>query len=169
MRTLPTRCLNLIVLLALSATCLPQLRAGTRLEPTQGQTKEAAIAKINQLLQQSGYTFHKAADNVWVVNRKGANIGAFDVLVAVETHYVLMGVVVAKKDRMRMTGDLTFKLLRLAHSTDYVKVGLDNDEDLFVRIEVRLRLFDLQSLKDMIEDVSTASDKAYLGVKPFLK
>jgi hypothetical protein len=168
MRTLPTRFLNLIVLVALSVTCLPQLQAGTRVQPT-GQTKEAAIAKINQLLQQSGYNFRKATDTVWVINRHGANIGDFQVLVAVDTNFVMMGVVVAKKDQMRMTSDLTFKLLRLAHTIDYVKVGLDDDEDLFVRTEARARLFDLQSLKDTVEDITTAADKAYLEVKPFLK
>jgi hypothetical protein len=168
MRTLPTRCLNLIVLLALSAICLPQLRAGAR-EPTHGQTKEAAIAKVNQLMVQAGYTFRKPRDGVWVVNRHGATIGDFEILVAADATYILMGVVVAKKAQLRMTGDLTFKLLRLAHAVDYVKVGLDDDEDLFVRTEVRIRLFDLQSLKDTVEDVSTAADRAYLEIKPFLK
>ena len=99
----------------------------------------------------------------------GANIGDFQILVGGDENYMLMGVVVAKKSQMRMSGELTFKLLRLAHAIDYVKLGLDDDEDLFVRTEVRIRLFDLQSLKDAVEDVSSAADKAYLAVKPFLK
>jgi hypothetical protein len=167
MKHLPAHSLNLLLVFALSAAFPSRLQARTP-DPTRAQTKAANAAKIAQLLAQSGYTFRKASDDVWVVNGHGKNIGDFGILVAADVNYALLGVVVAKKNQMNMTFDLTFKLLRLAHSIDYVKVGLDDDQDLFVRTEIRTRLFDLQSLKDTIEDVSTAADKAYVEVKPFL-
>jgi hypothetical protein len=81
---------------------------------------------------------------------------------------VVLGVIVAAKKNMRLTSDLSFKLLRLAHATGYVKVGLDDDEDLYVRTELRVRMLDLEDFQAAVEDVNSDADKAAAEVKPFL-
>lgn len=52
-----------------------------------------------------------------------------------------------------------YKLLRLSHSIDYVKIGLDDDEDLFVRTEVKTKLMDLQEFKAIVENCIRAYGK----------
>jgi hypothetical protein len=62
-----------------------------------------------------------------------------------------------------------FKLLKLNYSTEFAKTGLDDDEDLFVRIEMRSDLVDSTHFKNMIADVTKTADEAYSVVKPHLK
>lgn len=164
MKTLASRSINLLLVLVTSATFLLPLQARTRFA-----FQAQATAKIDQLLKDAGYDAQRKRDDIWVINRKGKNIGDFGVIVSAQAGYVLVGVLVARKAELRMTSELSLKLLRLADLIDFVKVGLDSDEDLFVRTEIRTRLVDQQSLKEVIEDVCTAADKAYAEVKPFLK
>ena len=90
-------------------------------------------------------------------------------LLAVGEDFVVVGVIVAVKDNMRSSADLSFRLLKLNHSADYVKVGFDEDDDLFVRVEERIRIVDLQEFKAMVEKVDSSADTAYETVKPFLR
>lgn len=80
-----------------------------------------------------------------------------------------MGVIVATKKTMNTTSDMMFKLLKLNHSLDYVKIGFDDDDDLFVRGEVKTRQLDLQEFKEGVERVSTDADQIYEAIKPYLK
>ena len=164
MKTLVSHLINLLLVLAISTAFLLPLQARPRIA-VQGSKD---TAKIEQLLKDAGLDPQKKRDDIWVINRHGKNIGDFGVIVAAQSSYLLVGVLVARKGEMRSNTELNFKLLRLADSIDFVKIGLDGDEDLFVRTEIRTRLIDQQSLKEVIEDVSAAADKTYVEIKPFL-
>jgi hypothetical protein len=119
-------------------------------------------------LERSGYTYKKAADNVWVVNFHGNSLTDIDVFVTSAENLVVIGAVVAPKKSMKVTPEMMHKLLRLAHDIDRVKIGLDDDEDLFVRSEVAARLFDLEEFKSDIEQVAAGTDKVHAAIKPYL-
>lgn len=119
-------------------------------------------------MKDAGYVAQRKRDDIWVINRNEKNIGDFGVIVFAQPNFVLVGVLVARKNDMQLTTELNYKLLRLADSTEFVKFGLDSEGNLFVRQEIRTRLVDQQSLKELIEDVCAAADKTYGEIKPFL-
>src|SRR5712691_6548573 len=87
----------------------------------QAKTDARLVAKLAQILEQSGYTYRKAAENVWVVNFKGKSLSEINVFVTSAEDLVVMGAVVAPKKSMRVTPEMMFKLLRLVHDIDRVK------------------------------------------------
>jgi hypothetical protein len=136
-----------------------------RLPQTHSDAK--VVSKLAQILDQSGYTYRKAADNVWVVTFNGNSLKEIPVLVTSTDDLIIMGVVLAEKKSMRMTPELMHTLLKLPNNMDRIKIGLDNDEDLFVRIEVPSRFFDLQEFKTDMAQVAAASDQVHAAIKPF--
>jgi hypothetical protein len=127
-------------------------------------------AKTAQFLEQYGGTYTKASDSVWVVPFKGKSLGSFDVYVATDSkaNLLLIGVTVAKKQNLKSSQTLFHQLLKYNHSADYVKVGLDDDEDLFLRAELNAKTTDFQSFKETLEQVAAATDGLYAQIKPNL-
>ena len=133
----------------------------------QGATAQSS-AKVEQWLKQSGLNYTKAADNVWLVKSKGNALQDFNTLVATNEGVVVIGVVMANKKDFKMSQDLLFKILKLNHDYDFVKIGFDNDDDLFVRLERKVRTLDLEEFKACYSEVTVASDRLYTEIKPFL-
>src|SRR5438105_2839894 len=79
------------------------------------------VAKLAQILERSGYTYKKAADNVWVANFKGDSLTDIHVIVTSAEGLIVMGVVVAEKSAMQVTPEMMRKLLKLTHEIDRVK------------------------------------------------
>jgi hypothetical protein len=155
--------------LALMAMILSSVSFNLHAQPV-GQSKPdpRVVAKLAQILERSGYTYKKAADNVWVVNFHGSSLSDIDVFVTSAENLVVIGAVVAPKKSMKVTPEMMHKLLRLAHDIDRVKIGFDDDEDLFVRSEVAARLFDLDEFKSDIEQVAAGTDKVHAAIKSYL-
>jgi hypothetical protein len=123
---------------------------------------------VGQLLDQSGYTYTKHSDTVWSINRRGNYLSEFKVVIGTGNDLMVTFVTVAKKAQLKRSEDLLFMLLRLDHEFDYVKVGLDDDQDLFVRVDSSPRLLDLQEFKATVEQVAKSADEVYGKVRPFL-
>jgi hypothetical protein len=119
-------------------------------------------------LERSGYTYRNAGDNVWVVDFKGKSLSEINVFVTSAEELVVMGAVVAPKKSMKVTPEMMHKLLRLVHDIDRVKIGFDDDEDLFVRAEVAARIFDLEEFKSDMEQVAAGTDKVHAAIKTYL-
>jgi len=124
--------------------------------------------KVAQLLDQSGYTYTRRNDTAWSINRRGNSLSEFKVIIGVGDDLMVTFVTVAKKAQMNRSQDLLLTLLRQDHEYDYVKVGLDRDDDLFVRIDSNARLLDLQEFKATVEQVAHSADDLYKQVRPFL-
>lgn len=133
------------------------------------QSRQADAVRVEQLLQQSGYNYRKVSDGVWVIERQGKNLPKFTIIFASGTGFLVAGVIVAPKNTMNVTSEMMFKLLKLNHTFDYVKIGFDDDDDLFVRWEVKTRQLDLQEFKEGVERVSADADQTYQTIKPYLK
>jgi hypothetical protein len=133
------------------------------------QDNSATQAKIAALLEKSGYKFAKVDSNVWTIPFNGKAMGEFRLFVTSTSDLVLIGAVVAEKDSLRLTADAMRTLLQKAHELDRVKVGIDNDGDVFVRAEVSARVFDLVELKAVTEQVAAAADEVRAAIKPYFK
>jgi RAB protein geranylgeranyltransferase component A len=140
-----------------SGTPLPQ----TKIDPQ-------VVSKLAQILEHSGYTYRKAADNVWVVTFKGKSKADIQVFVTSAENLIVMGTVVATKASMKVTPELMFKLLRIVHDIDRVKIGFDDDEDLFLRAEVTNKCFDVDAFKSTMDQISAGTDKVYAAIKAHL-
>jgi hypothetical protein len=154
-----------LMMTAIGAILLPRVSSAPL---PQAKSDPQVVAKLAQILERSGYAYRKAADNVWVVSFKGKSLADIQVFVTSAENLIVMGAVVAPKSSMKVTQEMLFKLLRLTHDIDRVKIGLDDDEDLFVRAEVTARCFDLEEFKASMEQVSAGTDKVHAAIKTYL-
>jgi hypothetical protein len=87
------------------------------------------------------------------------------VLIAEQSDMVIIGTVVRPKATLDTSASTLLKLMRLSNDLDYAKIGIDNDGDLFVRVELRTRMLDAAGFKTAVQDVVSASAKAYAATK----
>jgi len=135
---------------------------------TQSKTDPQLVSKLAQILERSGYPYRKAGDNVWVVSFKGKSKPDIQVFVTSAENLIVMGTVVAAKASMKVTPELMFKLLRIVHDIDRVKIGFDDDQDLFLRAEVTSKCFDVDDFKSSMDQISAGTDKVYAAIKSSL-
>ena len=126
-------------------------------------------ARINSLLQRSGYNFTAKTDTVWTVDYHGKALGSFKVILATQNGLLVTFVIVAHHDDILMDQDLAMTMLKLNHNLDRVKVGIDDDGDAFVRADENVRVLDQTEFKDCIEQVAASADETYAAMKPYLK
>jgi hypothetical protein len=146
----------------LSIACCFQSQALTSYAQDKNQT---AIAR---LLDQSGYTYTKAADGVWAIPFKGKGLTDFNVVVATQQDIAVIFAIVAEKKNFRVTPEAMGKLLRLNSDLDRVKIGIDEEGDTFARVDLSIRILDGQEFKANIEQVAAAADVVYGAIKPYL-
>ena len=129
---------------------------------------KASATKIVQMLEESGHAYGKAADNVWTVKFRGNTLDDIAVLtIGHEGMLILVSVVAEKKD-FKSSPELMAKLLQLNDDYDRIKVGIDKDGDMFVRVDLTLRVTDAQEFKLNVEQVSAATDEIATMIKPYL-
>lgn len=123
-------------------------------------------AKVEQLLKQAGLNYKTVSDSVWVVKTKGSVLPEFDMLVAENQGVLVVGVVMLNKKNLKLSTDLLFKLLKFNHLKDYVKVGVDDDDDLFIRAELNLKHLELDEFKIVVNTVIVLADTVFTEIKP---
>ena len=137
----------------------------------QAQTSPAEEARVSALLSASRIKFlkHSSPKNVaWTIDRRGAERGEFQVVVTVKSDLLIVFVTVEQKARVQRTPELDQKLLKMSHKFDFAKIGIDDDDDVFVRIDTHLRLLDSAALVEIVEQVARVTDLVYLALKPYL-
>jgi hypothetical protein len=132
--------------------------------PSFTQDKPPAI--IARLLDQSGYTYTKAADGVWAIAFRGKALAEFNVIITTQQDIVVIFVIVAGKKELKATPEVMGKLLKLNGELDRVKIGIDGEGDTFVRIDLSVRRMDQEEMKTNIEQVAAAADVVYAAIKP---
>jgi len=130
---------------------------------------KASAGKTLKLLSASGYQFKQFNPVVWGIEFTGKNMGGFRVIVTAQEKLVVIFATIAKKDQIPLTPPALQALLHCNHSFDRVKVGLDDDGDAFVRLDVSARVLDDEEFKTNVEQLAAAVDEAYQQIKPFLK
>lgn len=130
----------------------------------------ADAAHLQTLLTQAGYQYHTTSDKtvVWIPFT-GKNLGEYKVIAASgDNGLEVIFVVVAKKSQMAMTPDLATTMLKLNHTLDRVKVGIDDDGDAFVRLDSSIRVMDQAEIKAEVDQLAAAADEVYGDMKPYL-
>jgi hypothetical protein len=145
------------ILIALS--CLSAQSAAAQDKPS---------AKVAKLFEESGYSYTKAKENVWTVAFRGGAFSSFNLVASVSQDILVIFVIVAEKKDVKVTPELMRNLLKLNSDLDRVKIGIDNDGDIFVRVDLSIRILDLQEFKANIEQVAASADEVYKAIKPFI-
>jgi hypothetical protein len=129
--------------------------------------QDSASPKIARLLEESGYPYTKAANNVWSIPFRGKVLQNFQLVASVQQDILVLFVVVAEKKELRVTPELMQRMLKLNADLDRVKIGFDKDGDAFVRVDLSVRVLDIQEFKENIEQVAAAADELFTVLKPF--
>lgn len=129
---------------------------------------KASATKIVQMLEDSGHVYGKAADNVWSVKFRGNTLDDIAVVTIGHEGLLILVAVVAEKKDFKASPELLMKVARLNDDYDRIKVGIDKDGDLFVRVDLTLRVTDSQEFKMNVEQVSAAADEISAAIKPFM-
>lgn len=150
------------VLLVMAATVVALVFQGMGL----AYSTSDPVAKLAQLIQDSGFSYKQYNDSVWAVNFQGHKVAA-----TAERNSdgpIVLFEVVRKKNTMRVTPEMMHKLLKMNHEFDFVKIYFDKDDDVSVRIDVSPRTLDLTEFKEHIKQIARVSNKVQVELKPFL-
>lgn len=126
---------------------------------------QANIDKMTNLLQASGFPYRTTSSpTVWVIHFNGSHLKDIKVVMALgndEDSDLVIFVTVTEKRRMPTNAEFRYKLLKMNHQFDQVKVGLDRDDDLSVRTDASLRVADATYIKNVVNQIKNASDEIY--------
>jgi hypothetical protein len=131
-----------------------------------GQTKTPPT--LAQLFAKYEFSYTKVTDEIYTIPFEGKALTHFDVTVATQADVLVMFVNVAEKNKLKITPDLMKKLLKLNNELDRVKIGLEDNGETSVRIDLSLRVMDLVELNKNLEILASAADEVYKTVKPNL-
>jgi hypothetical protein len=157
--------------LCLARLCLFAALLFSLVLPMAAQTAEQGSAKMVSLMQANSYNFVTTrSPTVWVIHFTGAHLNDIKVVLALDTtnNQMVIFVTVVEKRRMPVTTDFLHTLLKFNHEYDRVKVGLDADDDLSVRVDAPLRLADAQEFHDIVTQIKNSSDEIYGKIEPQL-
>ena len=157
--------------LSLSRLCLFAALLFSLVLPMAAQTSDQGIAKMVSLMQANNYNFVTTkSPTVWVIHFTGTHLKDIKVILALDTDnsQMVIFVTVVEKRRMPVTTDFLHQLLKYNHEFDRVKVGLDADDDLSVRIDAPLNIADASEFKDIVTQIKNASDEIYGKIEPQL-
>jgi putative sensory transduction regulator len=148
------RCL-FVVLLALAAisTC-DKARA-------QSGSSSPCATKMAALLPASGYEYKTHRADVWSIAFNREHLKDFKVVLSTNEDLLVVFVTVVKKSQMPVAAEFRGTLLSLNHKLDRVKVGLDDDGDLFVRSDCTCRILDSEEFKEQVKQVAASADDVY--------
>ncbi|MBK9314230.1 MAG: YbjN domain-containing protein [Acidobacteria bacterium] len=135
--------------------------------PASEQQNKTNRSRVLQLLEDSGHNYSKSSDDVWAVPYTGNNLKEFNVVAVLEQNLVVLVVIVANKEEVKFTPEMMTRVLRLNEEFDRVKIGVSESGNLFVRIDLSLRIIDGQELKENIEQIAAAADETFLAIKPY--
>jgi hypothetical protein len=137
----------------------------------QQSPSQTDVERLDGIVKESKFTAKKI-DNpkqpVWTIKRTGESLKEFEVIFIVKNGVLVTFVTVAPKANLRRTPELLEKILKMNYKYDTVKIGFDDDDDAYVRIDQRLRIVDVQEFNQIIDQVSMAADTLHMELKPFM-
>jgi hypothetical protein len=122
--------------------------------------------RLAALLDKSGFKYQKAGDGVWLLDFASSSGHAVRVLVATSDGLVVFGTTLKATTKTDITRDELLQINKLNAEVDRVKIGLDDDQDLFLRADVTLRTLDPDDLKVNASQVAAAAEKAAAALAP---
>lgn len=119
---------------------------------------------VTEFVEKSGYKFNTYSKCVWIIS--DALTIPHDglqgsILIGEQDDFIGVGAVIKLKAHLDLSSATLAKLLRLNNELDFVKVGIDNDGDLFLRAELHKKTLDSAAFKDVFDRIKNESKKVY--------
>jgi hypothetical protein len=149
---------------AAAAVCLLGLCAVSLAAQTRARAAQAGAASVAAALEQSGLTYRKSSDSVWVVTFRSSSSKPIDVIVNAQNELVVVFAVVARSPRL--SAEQLRDLLKASYSANFAKLAIDGDGDLLSLSEIALDRLTVQQLRTAIEEVANTGDAAADLVRP---
>ena len=165
-----------IVAIVIAAACAapiharPQGQTAQPQTPAQDQDSKSDADRITEIASASKFTVTRhdsGKQPIWTITRRADHLKEFDVIVMMKNGVLISFVTVAPKAAIRRTPEVMEKMLKMNYEYDSVKIGFDEDDDAYVRIDQRLRVVDAQEFNSIIEQVSSVADALYDRLKPY--
>jgi len=142
-------------------------QSATRPEPAPAQPGTFE-ARVEDFLRQSGQEFHKVKANSWYLLVNGKEMGQIRIILGAGPSSIAMGAVVVSKPDLRLSTEALEKLMKLSYDLNYVRPCIDSDGDLIVMAQLKDPWLNAAEFRTTISLVSSAADRAYAVMKPYL-
>ncbi len=123
------------------------------------------VDRLATLLEHTGLKYQKAGDGVWLLDFAAEN-KVVRVLVAASGGLAVFATTLKGAPGVDVTKDDLLAINKLNAEVDRVKIGLDDDRDLFLRVDLTLRTLDAEDLKVNASQVAAAAQKAAAALAP---
>ena len=123
---------------------------------------------LSALLEGTKFHYTRLEAGLWTIPFEGHSLSSYNVFVTSNEGVVLVFVVVADHDSFEETPELVRALLRCNVDLDRIKVGIDDDGDVFARIDLTERILDARELSENIDQAAAAADEIYRRIAPYL-
>lgn len=124
-------------------------------------------AKIESYLRQSGFEYHKVKTNSWYLVVPGKEMGEIRVILGAGPGSIAMGAVVVPKRKLVINAEALQKLMKLSYDLNYVRLCIDNDDDLIVMTQLKEPWLNADEFKETVNLVSSAADRAFAVMRPY--
>jgi hypothetical protein len=124
---------------------------------------------VEEYLRQSGEEFHKVKQNSWYLLVDSKEMGRLRIILGAGPNSIAMGAVVVSKPNLRLSTEALEKLMKLSYDLNYVRICIDSDGDLLVMSQVKDPWLNAEEFRTTISLVSSAADRAYAVMKPYLQ
>jgi hypothetical protein len=130
--------------------------------------QKPAPSKVEGFLKGSAFAHTKLKPDIWLLHFEGKALKKFDVVVTQGDGFILLYAIVASKKDYKPSSELGTKLLKAAWNVDRVKIGLDDQDDILVRMDLSLRLTDKRDFNESVDQLAAVTDQVFEAIKPFL-
>ncbi|HEX5965005.1 MAG TPA: hypothetical protein VFY51_03710 [Pyrinomonadaceae bacterium] len=126
-------------------------------------------ARVEEFLRQSGHEYHKVKANSWYILVNGKEMSQIRIILGAGPGSIAMGAVVVPKQKMKLSTEALQKLMKLSYDLNYVRVCIDSDDDLIVMAQLKDPWLNASEFRATINLVTSAADKAYAVMRPYLQ
>ena len=130
--------------------------------------QKAVPSKTEGFLKGSTIPHTKVQKDIWQLHFEGKALKKFYVVATEGDGYIILFATVALQNEYKPSPELTKKLLKTAWNTDRVKIGLNDEDAIIVRIDLSLRVTDKREFTECVDQVAAVTDQVFEAVKPFL-
>jgi len=123
----------------------------------------AATDKIGGFIKKSGFKYTEFKKGVWTVDSEHGPI-----LIGGGDDFVVIFMIVAKKDSFRVTEQSMVEMLKLSGDLDFLEMNLDEAGDLSVRAEAKVKLMDQKLFEEALQRVVSGYAEAAARLAPFV-
>lgn len=161
-----------VVAVVILAMCVAPTQASPQAQAPapQSQSPQTDADRVTEIATASKFAVIKrdtGKQPIWTITRKAEHLKEFDVILMVKNGVLISFVTVAPKSSVKRTPELMEKMLKMNYEYDSVKIGFDEDDDAYVRVDQRLRVVDPQEFNLIVDQVSSVADALYAALKPY--